>query len=249
MNIVPNMTGKGLGPGTAAKYFLLLCDVFSNFAALFPMKEKTPSSVFTAITTWQTIYKTAEAEIHPGFFSSIRSDADPVFMSEELHNACTNRGIALTHASPRHQEMNGLTERTWQKIREIAFSMMVHAHVGDEFYEFSLDHAWKIFNCLPIRGLELDGRPTTPFEMFYGVKTCLERFKVLFCSIVVNIGPKIGTDGRVRHRRNNPERGVAGIHVGIPKNSDGWLCYIPSMNNTVIFSDVTFDENFESTHV
>ena len=109
MNIVPNMTGKGLGPGTAAKYFLLLCDVFSKFAALFPMKDKTPSSVFTAITTWQTIYRTAEAEIHPGFLSSIRSDADPVFMSEELHNACTNRGTySCVSATPRdertHQE-------------------------------------------------------------------------------------------------------------------------------------------------
>ena len=95
----------------------------------------------------------------------------------------------------------------------------------------------------------MDGNPTTPFEMFYGVKPCLERFKFMFYPIVFSIGPKFGNDGRVRHRRNNPERGVAGIHVGIPKNSDGWLCYIPSINNTVIFSDVVFDEHFESTHV
>ena len=135
------MNPKGLTTGGFAKYFLLLCDAFSKFSALFPIKDKTPESVLKAITTWQAIYRTAEAEIHPEFLSSIRSDADTVFMSEELQTACNKRGINLTHPSLRHQEMNGLTERTWQTIREIAFSMMVHAHVGDEFYDFALYHA------------------------------------------------------------------------------------------------------------
>ena len=131
MDIVPNLNAKGISTQGSTKYFLLLCDVYSKFAALFGMKDKTPQSVLKAITSWQAIYRTAETEIYPGFFSSIRSDADPVFMSDELTTACNKQGINLTHASPRHQEMNGLTERTWQTIREIAFSMMVHAHVGN----------------------------------------------------------------------------------------------------------------------
>jgi hypothetical protein len=34
--------------------------------------------------------------------------------------------------------------------------MMVHAHVPDEFYDFALEHAWKIFNCLPIKSKNND---------------------------------------------------------------------------------------------
>ena len=80
--------------------------------------------------------------------------------------------------------MNGLAERTWQSLRELAFSMMTHAHVGDEFYDYALQHAWKVFNCLPVRGLEIEGRPATPFEMFIGDKPCLSKFKVLFCQLL-----------------------------------------------------------------
>ena len=39
--------------------------------------------------------------------------------------------------------MNGIAERTWQSVRELAFSMMTHAQVGDEFYDYALQHAWK----------------------------------------------------------------------------------------------------------
>ena len=99
--------------------------------------------------------------------------------------------INFSHAAPRHQEMNGLAERSWESIRELAFSMMVHAHVGDEFYDFALDQAWKVFNCLPIKGLEKDGRPTTPFELFYDCKPNLSRFRVMFCPVIMTIGPNI----------------------------------------------------------
>ena len=51
------------------------------------------------------------------------------------------------------------------------------------------------------------------------------------------------------HRRNNPERSIRGIHVGIAKRSEGWLIYVPSMNMTYISNDVWFDENFIGTHV
>jgi hypothetical protein len=66
-------------------------------------------------------------------------------------------------------------------MREIAFKMMVHAHVPDKFYDFALEHAWKIFNCLPIRDLQL----CTPLESYTGNKPHLARFSVLFCSCAV----------------------------------------------------------------
>ena len=101
--------------------------------------------------------------------------------------------------------MNGLAERAWQSVRELAFSMMVHAHVGDEFYSYALDQAWKIYNCLPIKGLEMNGKIATPYQVFFGTKPPISRFKVMFCPVIVNIGDKIGTDGRIRHRRNSAE--------------------------------------------
>lgn len=75
---------------------------------------------------------------------------------------------------------------------------------------------------------------------------------MLFCSIVVNVGDKTGEKdpetgrSRVRQRKNTSERGVQGIHVGISSKRRGWLCYLPSINSTVVSNDLFFDKQFYS---
>jgi hypothetical protein len=49
------------------------------------------------------------------------------------------------------------------------------------------------------------------------------------------------------NRKNNPQRGMRGIHVGIPLNSMGYLIYVPAMGRIYTSADVYFDENFNST--
>lgn len=70
----------------------------------------------------------------------------------------------------------------------------------------------------------------------------------MFCPVSMTAGPKT-CQRRVRHRRNNPERGVRRIYVVIASRSNGWLVYIPSVNATYPSKDVKFDEKFENTHV
>jgi hypothetical protein len=59
----------------------------------------------------------------------------------------------------------------------------------NEFFDFALKHAWKVFNCLPIRDLQLNGKPCIPLESYTGRKPHLARFRVLFCSCVIGLGP------------------------------------------------------------
>ena len=158
--------------------------------------------------------KTEVAELHTRPLEAIKTDADPIFESQKFLQDCEDYKIGLSHAAPRHQEMNGLAERNWKSVRELAFSMMVYAHVGNESNDFALDHAWKVNNCLPIKGLEKNDVPATPNKMFFGSKPSLDKFQVLFCPIIVGIGDKSGpatNDGEPRqvHRRyNTPERAI-----------------------------------------
>ena len=210
MDIVPSLDARGLTKASHHKHHLLICDVYSRFTVILGLKDKSAYEVINAISAWMATYQTGEAMLHPGTLKGIRTDADPVFTSEELKEECNTKRIHLSHASPRHQEMNGLAERTWQSVRELAFSMMVHAHVGDEFYGFALDQAWKVYNCLPVKGLEHNGNPATPYEIFYGHKPSLLKFKVMFCPIIVNIGDKIGKNKKLRnqekHARESSQR-------------------------------------------
>ena len=72
------------------------------------MEDKSSATVVSDISAWIATYQTASADLHIGPMQNIRTDADPVFMSKELQKECQARHICLSHASPRHQEMNGL---------------------------------------------------------------------------------------------------------------------------------------------
>jgi hypothetical protein len=49
------------------------------------------------------------------------------------------------------------------------------------------------------------------------------------------------------NRKNNPQRGMRDIHVGVPCNSKVHLVYVPSMGKVYTSNDVYFDEEFNST--
>ena len=85
----------------------------------------------------------------------------------------------------------------------------------------------------------------SPYELFFGTKARICRYRVLFCPCVVNVDQRQDMDiGTQLNCRNNPERGIRGVHVGLPHNSAGWLVYIPSTGCVLVSSDVVFDEDF-----
>ena len=118
----------------------------------------------------------------------------------------TEHRIKGAFAAPRHQEQNDICERAWQSVREIALKMtMVHAHVPDEFFNFALEHAcWKVFNCLPIRDLQLDGKPRVPLESYTGRKPHLSRVRVFFCPCVIGMEPANQGCGPILQQNNCP---------------------------------------------
>jgi hypothetical protein len=61
----------------------------------------------------------------------------------------------------------------------------------------------------------------------------------------------IGGEGQPRletlNRKNNPQRGMRAIHVGLPRNASGFLVFAPSTAKIYNTLDVYFDEDFRST--
>ena len=46
---------------------------------------------------------------------------------------------------------------------------------------------------------------------------------------------------------NHLEHNISDVHIGLPRNSAGWLVYIPSTGCVLVSCDVVFDEDFLST--
>ena len=245
-DVVTNMNKRGLTTSSHFPYYLIVTDVKSRFTVPIGISSPSSKKIAQALRIWSRDYG-PDVTFNLHNVLKLRADAAQSNFAAELTELLTEHRIRGTFAAPRHQEQNGICERAWQSVREIAFKMMVHAHVPDEFFDFALEHAWKIFNCLPIRDLQLDGKPCTPLEAYTGRKPHLARFRVLFCPCVIGMGPANQGRGPIVRRNNCPERGIRGIHVGLPRYQDGWLIYLPSTGGLRICSDVSFDENFYST--
>ena len=59
--------------------------------------------------------------------------------------------------------------------------------------------------------------------------------------------------GGTTTRKNSPERGIRGVHVGVPRGTAGWLVYVPStgqicqkVSRNTRYRSVLFSQNCES---
>ena len=68
----------------------------------------------------------------------IKTDSGMQFTSKEFQESLSVSGVRLTLSAPDHQEMNFQVEVTWQTLKNIAHSIMVHAWVSDEYTHFAL---------------------------------------------------------------------------------------------------------------
>ena len=123
-----------------------------------------------------------------GDVDTVHADAGTAFKSDEFVSDCEQHGIKVTFAAPRHQEMNGICERAWANVRNIAFAFWsMHALVLNIIH-LPWNKLGKCMPAFPSRILIKDDKPISPFEYFFDQKPGIRRFRVMFCPCVVNIG-------------------------------------------------------------
>jgi hypothetical protein len=231
-DIISNLFDSGLKPKIHFPYFLLIVDVVSHFPVLIGLRNIDSNTVFTALCQYRTNFQpNLNQDINPDFnispFIHVRADAGTQFSGRIFRNRCNKANIKVSLAAPKHQEMNGLCERTWQSLRQRAFSFMNYARVSEEFGDMALEHAWKVFLVLPIKELSEPTKLITPYEKHYGRKLSLRKFCVLFCPCVYKVYDREKTitisseDGKKKclTKRfilsNHPQRGVLEFTLGI----------------------------------
>jgi hypothetical protein len=172
----------------------------------------------------------------------------------------TDQGIRTTYAAPRHLEQNGICESSWQHIRNTAFTFMNDAHVDMPFFPLALKHAWKVHAVLPQKALtKASGISKCPHNVSFNKTASISDFKVLFCPAIMTYGSILVSNRQfndssykrprleVLNRKNNPQRGMRGNHVGLSRTSKTFMIYVPSTGRIYHTRDCYFDENYEST--
>ena len=145
---------KGPLPSSSRnKYFLTIIDEYSRFPFVIPCPDTSASSVIKSL---DTVFSLCGM---PGF---IHSDRGSAFMSAELINYLTTRGIATSHCTPYHPIGNGQVERyngiVWKSVR----LALASANLPIEHWEKVLPDVLH-----SIRSLLSTATNTTPHERFF----------------------------------------------------------------------------------
>ena len=174
LDLQANPSKQGLTRSIHYPYYLPITDAISRFTVLLGLPDKEAYSVWRCLHDYSLWFK-ANLEFNGYGISRVHVDFDSVLKSPEFKHDCKEHNMRVTLAAPRHQEQNGFCERQWANIRNIAFSFLVHAQVGMEYFDLALEHAWKVHACLPIKNLSQGGRAISPYKCFFGIKPCIKK--------------------------------------------------------------------------
>ena len=147
--------------------------------------------------------------------------------------------------------MNSIVEQTWQSIQLLANSFIVHAQVDESCRHFALLYACEIFSVIPVKTLRLQGRLTTPSELFTGKKPKIGNLRVLFCPVIVKKHTITISDRKEKDAvigttniKAVAQQGYRGMFIGLDETTSGYLIFVPSTRQIVTSVDVIFDEYF-----
>ena len=204
VDILHNPATRCIIPSLYTPYLLGIVCLTSRKMVPMPLDSKEVKSIFKALQAWATQFG-PHATFNLHNIKHLHGDHDTAFTSKSFLDMCNAAGIKVTFAAPRHQEQNGIFERTWQSIRYIAMSDLNHARMGMEFFYFALENAWKVFSVLPHKALTTaDGRVRCPLSVFYENQPVkVGRFRVMFCPVLAKIGPRTLTD-RKKNSESSP---------------------------------------------
>ena len=176
------------------------------------------------------------------YMERIQTDSETQFTLKEFQEGLSLSGVKLAVVPPDHQEINGQVEVTWQKMRTIAHSIMVHTRVSDKYISFSLIYTTgNIFPVLPIKHLvNQDGEPTTPHKMETGIKPSVSNLYFLFYPCVVQKSTA-HVDTKALNMHHQLQKSFHGIFVVIPQHQKGYLIYILSPHKIVSLHEVVFE--------
>jgi len=122
-----------------------------------------------------------------GFPKRLYTDFDCKIIEGSTGNFLRSKNVVLHAAASGHQNQNGLVERAWETITNMAWAFITDMQMLHSYWYWALRQAIQVQNYIPCIGVS-----TTPHELVYGVKPDL---RVLF---------RMFSSGFFRHSQDGP---------------------------------------------
>ena len=164
----------------------------------------------------------------------LRSDNGGEYTGVDFKNFCKNHGIRQDFGIPYGPQDNGVAEKSWHVLSNMARSLRIQAGLGKRFWAEALNTAAYILNRSRTSAL---GPGETPYYKMFGKHASVKHLRTFGCKAFVH-------DTSVK-RGKFDDRAVEGIMIGyddIGNNPKCYRIYIPSLGRYIRSGHVTFDE-------
>ena len=207
-----------------AVYLLAFTDDYSRYLTVRFLKKK--SEVFFELRKFK-----AESENRLNLkLKAVQSDNGGEYISKEMKEWLCENGILHRLTVPYCPEQNGIAERMFRTITEMARCMLIHASMPKWFWAEAVNYACYIRNMSPNASIQFQ----IPHELWTGNKLTFDDYdqlKVFGCRAWV-------------HVRGNKfdERAEECAFLGFPKYVKGFRLWSFSKQRVIVAHSVKFDQ-------
>lgn len=203
-------------------YYVLFVDQYTHYCVVYLIMNK--SDVFNAFKDYVA---KSEAKFNLKLVT-LYCDNGGEYLSTEMKNYCSEKGITYHLTTPRTPQQNGVSERMVRTVTEKARSMIHGAKLDKMFWGEAVLTAVNLINISPTRALKLS---KTPFEMWHDKKPEIKYLKVFGSTVYVH---------NKTSKTKFEEKSWKGILVGYEPN--GYKVWDPNCERFVTVRDVVVDE-------
>src|SRR6056297_2054772 len=164
----------------------------------------------------------------------LRSDNGGEYTGVDFKNFCKHHGIRQDFGIPYGPQDNGVAEKSWHVLSNMARSLRIQAGLGKGFWAEALNTAAYIWNRSRNSAL---GPDETPYYKMFGKHASVKHFRIFGCKAFVH--------NTSTGRGKFDDRALEGIMIGYDDIGNNPKCYrinIPSIGKYIKSGHVTFDE-------
>jgi hypothetical protein len=212
--------------GTGARYFITLMDEHSGYVFVDVIERKGDAGeCITSAINYIENQTGNKVKV-------LRSDNGREYLTGRLRSYFDDKGISHQKTIPGKSQQNGRAERLNRTLVDSANSMLQDAGLPQELWAEALVTAVKVYN----RTLPKDSDERTRYELFWGVKPDISRFRRFGCEAhtLIDFPERKGKFGK-RSRKC--------IMIGYAEDQKAYRLMELQTGRVYVSRDVKFDES------
>ena len=216
---VPTISGQ--------RYAIGFIDDATRYVTVYLMKSKNE-----ALSKFQAyIREMMPLGIPIGLGSTLQADNDSVYRDSRFADFAKQQGIKMRFSPPHTQAQNGIAERGWNTLVDMARAMLHDAGLDQKFWGAAMLHSAFVRNVCPASATS---SAMTPFEMIHGQPFDITKLRKFGAQAFVHVERSLRTKFTDKSQR--------GMYIGHALHSGTHLVYLPGTRRVVESIHVKFIE-------